>query len=326
MNPFMKLLFFISISLIFAIPPLQARAKTRFVTIGTGGLTGVYYPTGGAIAKIVNKKRKELGIRWTVESTDGSVYNVNAVVEGQFDFGIVQSDRQFQAVNGIADWKEKGPQNMLRSVFSIYPESCSLVATVNSGINSIFDLKGKNVNLGNHGSGHLGNAMDLLKSIGLDPEADLNAFYIDPVSAPGLLHDGALDAFFYTVGHPSRALKEATSGQRKVKFIPIDHPGMTDFFAAMPQYSEMVVPKRFYPGAKNRKDVKTFGVCATLVTSVMVEEEVVYAITKSLFENLNAFKELHPAYKTVTREGMLKCLTAPLHKGALKYFKETGLK
>ena len=301
-------------------------ARTTFVTIGTGGLTGVYYPTGGAIAKIVNSKRKTFGIRCTVESTSGSVFNVNSVLAGEFDFGIVQSDRQYQAVMGIADWKDKGPQKDLRAVFSIYPESCSLLAAVDANINSLADLKGKRVNLGNTGSGHLGNSLDVLKALGLDPESDIKAHYIKPDEAPGMLQDGRIDAFFYTVGHPSGALKEAIAGSRKVRFIPVMNEGIDQLVESLPYYSRMVIPITMYPGAKNSYNIQTFGVCATLVTSSKVPDNIVYAVTKAIFEDLESFKKLHPAYSLITRKDMLRCLSAPFHPGAMKYYKETGLK
>ena len=142
------------------------------MTIGTGGVTGVYYPTGGAIGRIVNKKRDEYGIRVTVESTGGSVFNVNAVMAGDLEFGIVQSDRQYQAWNGIADWQDKGPQKDLRAICSFHPESVTLVAAVESGIETFMDLKGKIVNIGNPGSGQRQNSIDALSNAGIDYEKD----------------------------------------------------------------------------------------------------------------------------------------------------------
>jgi len=318
----------ISVILLFSILVFSAPvyAKTTFITIGTGGLTGVYYPTGGAIAKIVNTKRKEYGIRCTVKSTDGSVYNVDAVIKGELDFGIVQSDRQHQAIKGIADWKDKGPQEDLRAVFNIYHESCCLLAAVDADVNSLEDLKGKRVCLGNHGSGHLGNSSDVLKAIGINPDTDIIARYIEPVQAPGLLQDGKIDAFFYTVGHPSGALKEATAGSRKVKFIPIIGGEINKLVEGRPYYSKMVIPIDYYPGAENTHDIPTFGVCATLVTSSEANEKVVYAVTKTIFENLESFKKLHPAYALITKTSMLECLSAPIHSGAMKYYREAGLK
>ena len=201
--------------------PTQVQAKTYFVTIGTGGVTGVYYPTGGAIAKMVNKKRKVYGIRATVESTGGSVYNVNAIMAGDLEFGIVQSDRQYQAWYGLAEWKEKGPQKDLRAICSIHPESITLVAAVDAGIKTIKDLRGKRVNIGNPGSGQRQNSIDALTAAGLDWKKDIIAEGVKAAEAPGLLQDGRIDAFFYTVGHPSGAIKEATAGRRKVLIVPI---------------------------------------------------------------------------------------------------------
>ena len=300
-----------------------AQSKTYFVTIGTGGITGVYYPTGGAIAKMVNAKRKDYGIRATVESTGGSVFNVNAIMSGDLEFGVVQSDRQFQAIKGMAEWEGK-PQKDLRAVFSIHPESVTLCASVDSGIKDIKDLKGKRVNIGNPGSGQRQNSIDALDANGIDWEKDLNAEQVKAAEAPGLLQDGRLDAFFYTVGHPSGAFKEATAGATKVRFVSISN--VDKLIDKYPYYAKSFVPVAQYPGAQNDKDVPTFGVKATFVTSAKVPDEVVYAITKEVFDNFDKFKKLHPAYAVLTKEGMLEGLSAPIHDGAMKYFKEVGLK
>jgi TRAP transporter TAXI family solute receptor len=313
-------------SLLAGVGPFEqkAQAKTVFVTIGTGGITGVYYPTGGAIAKMVNKKRKEYGIRATVESTGGSVFNVNAVMAGDLEFGIVQSDRQFQAIKGIENWKDKGVQKDLRAVFSIHPETVDLIAAVDSGINSLQDLKGKRVNIGNVGSGYRRNAIDALEANGLDYEKDFHAESLKAAEAPGLIQDGRLDAAFYTVGHPSGYYKEATSGKRKVKFVPIEK--IESLLDQYPYYAKAVTQvTKHYPAAANDQDVPTFGVKATFVTSIKVPEKVVYAIVKEVFDNFEAFKKLHPAYGGLTKKNMLEGLSAPLHPGAVKYYKEAGL-
>jgi uncharacterized protein len=301
-----------------------AKAKTTFITIGTGGITGVYYPTGGAIAKIVNKKKDVYGIRCTVESTGGSVFNVNAVMAGDLQFGVVQSDRQFQAINGLAEWKDKGKQEDLRAVFSIHPESITLVAAVDADINDIADLKGKRVNIGNPGSGQRQNSLDALEAVGINYEADMNAEGIKASESASLLQDGRIDAFFYTVGHPSGSIKEATAGARKVRFASIT--GIDSLLAKYPYYARAYIPVKLYPGAENTENVDTFGVKATFVTSAKVSDDVVYAVTKEVFDNFDAFKKLHPAYAVLTKEGMLEGLSAPLHPGALKYYKEAGLK
>ena len=299
--------------------------QLTFVSIGTGAVTGIYYPTGGAICRMINKKMKLYQIKATVESTAGSVYNVNAILNGDLEFGVVQSDRQYQAVHGLSEWEKSGPQKKLRSVFSIHPESVTLIASIKSGINQVTDLKGKRVNLGNPGSGPLQNARDTLAAFGLS-EKDIIAEYVKAVEAPGLLQDERIDAFFYTVGHPNGNIKEATSGRVKVRIIPIVGSQVNqNLISKFPYYTEAIVPHKFYPNAKNIKDVKTFGVRGTLVTSVSVDEKIVYATTKEIFENFAEFKSLHPAYAKLTKKSMLTGLSATLHPGAFRYFQECGL-
>jgi len=320
----MRRLFVITMVLLFGLAFVGlggqgiVQARTTFITIGTGGITGVYYPTGGAIAKMVNKKRSIYHIRATVESTGGSVFNINAVLSGDLDFGICQSDRQYQAWHGLAEWKNKGPQKDLRALFSIHPESVTLVAADDAGIKTIQDLRGKRVNIGNPGSGQRQNSIDALSNAGLDYRKDIIAEGVKAPEAPGLLQDGRIDAFFYTVGHPSGAIKEATAGKRKVHFVPIT--GLDRLLAKYPYYARAYIPIKFYPSATNKKDVPTFGVKATFVTSAKTPDKVVYAIVKEVFDNFEAFKKLHPAYSVLTKKSMLEGLTAPLHPGGPEVF------
>lgn len=305
--------------------PSGASGGRQYVTIGTGGVTGVYYPTGGAISKMVNKKADEYNLKATVESTGGSVYNVNAIMSGDLEFGIVQSDRQYQAYEGLADWEGK-PQKKLRAVFSIHPESVSLLASDESGIYSLEDMRGKIVNIGNPGSGNRGNAVDILSAAGIDPDTDIQAEGLKAAEAAGMLQDGRIDAYFYTVGHPNGSFKEASSGARSVHFVPIEGSAVEQLVSQNPYYAKSIIPVLDnYPGASNDADVPTFGVKATFCTSADVSEDVVYAIVKEVFDNLDDFKALHPAYKILTAEDMLTGLSAPLHPGAERYFKEVGL-
>jgi len=296
----------------------------QFVTIGTGGVTGVYYPTGGAISRMINKKSKIYDIKATVESTGGSVYNINAVLSGDLEFGVAQSDRQFQAINGMAEWKKTGPQKDLRAVFSIHPESITLIASVKSGIKSVNDLKGKRVNIGNPGSGQRQNSIDVLSSFDINL-SDIKAEQVKAVEAPGLLQDEKIDAFFYTVGHPAGNIKEATAGRIKVNIIPVKGAGIDALLKKYSYYAKATIPGKFYPTTATPGDVESIGVKATFVTSKKVDEKIVYAITKEVFDNLEAFKKLHPAYSLLTKENMLGGLSAPIHKGALKYYKEADL-
>lgn len=306
--------------------PADVQAKTTYVTIGTGDITGAYFPAGGAIAKTVNARRQEHGIRVTVDVTGGSAFNVNAIMAGNLEFGLVQGDRQYQAYNGEegTEWAGR-PQKNLRAVFSLQGESVTLVASMQSGIKSLMDLKGKRVNLGNPGSGHLMNAKDILRAVGLDPEKDIKAEYIKAAETPGLLQDGRIDAFFYTVGHPNGAIREVTAGKTKVLFIPIEGSGIDALLSRQPFYARAIVPVNEYPGALNDADVPTIGVKAGLCTSAAVSDEEVYVITKEVFDNLDAFTKLHPVLSGLTKKGMLKGLSAPIHPGAMKYYKESGL-
>ena len=275
---------------------------------------------------MINGKREEYGVRAAVESTPGSVFNVNAVMAGYLEFGLVQSDKQYQAVEGLAEWSNKGPQEELRAVFGIHQESVCLVAAVDAGIETMADLKGKRVNLGHPGSAQHLNAIDALESAGLNPDSDILAQKVKASEAPLLLQDNRIDAFFCTVGHPNEILKEAVSGSRKVRFIPITGHGIDKLVTDRKYYTKTTIPvAEFYPDAEDPVNVETFGVVATLCTSAHVPDYVVYVITKELFDNFDHFKRQHSAYADLTKEGMLEGLSAPLHPGALKYYKEAGL-
>ena len=309
-------------SLAFAGSAALAAGQT-FVTIGTGGITGVYYPTGGAIAKIINAKKKEYGIRASVESTGGSKFNINAIVSKDLDFGIAQADTQYLAYNGKGPWEGK-PVSKLRAVFALAPEAVTFVAAEDSGIKSINDVKGKTINLGDPGSGNRVNSTDIFKYAGIVPGKDFRDEKLKPADAPRVLQDGRIDGFFYTVGHPNGNIKEATAGKRKVRIVPITEVG--DLLKDAPYYAMTEIPMAQYPDAVNSKDkVKTVGMLATLVTSADTPDDVVYAITKEVMTNLDDFKKLHPALAGLTKQSMLEGLTAPIHPGALKYYKEVGL-
>ncbi len=302
----------------------DALAAPQFVTVGTGGVTGVYYPTGGAISKLVNKKRKEYNIRMTVESTGGSVFNVNALMNGDLEMGVVQSDLQYQAYKGLGEWEGK-PQEKLRAVFAIHPESVTLLAAADKNIKSVADLKGKIVNIGAPGTGQRVNATDLFRTAGIDVDKDLRAEGIKPSEAASMLQDNRIDAYFYTVGHPNGSIKEAVAGARKVSFVPVADELVQQLVKEQPYYAPSVIPVAHYPGVANTEDVSTFGVKATICTSADVPEDVIYTITKEVFENIEDLRTLHPALAVLTKENMLQGLSAPLHPGAEKYFKEAGL-
>ncbi|MCG2581071.1 MAG: TAXI family TRAP transporter solute-binding subunit [Marinobacter sp.] len=296
--------------------------EQRFVTIGTGGVTGVYYPAGGAICRLVNMDRKEHGIRCSVESTGGSVYNLNAISEGELDLAVAQSDWQYHAYNGTSEF-EGAKNEKLRAVFSLHPEPFTVVASKGSGIKTFEDLEGKRVSVSNPGSGQRATAEVLMKEMGWDLDKFSLAAEIKAAEQSQALCDGNIDAFFYTVGHPSGSIKEATTSCDSV-LVNVDNAATKKLIDENPYYRKAVIPGGMYRGSDD--DVTTFGVAATFVSSTDVPDDVVYAVVKAVFENFDSFKRLHPAFGNLNKEEMVSdALSAPLHPGAMKYYKEAGL-
>ncbi|MGR5143615.1 TAXI family TRAP transporter solute-binding subunit [Photobacterium sp. DNB23_23_1] len=294
-----------------------------FVTIGSGGVTGVYYPTGGAICRLVNKDRNRHGVRCSVESTGGSIYNINSIRAGDLDLGIAQSDWQYHAYNGTSKFKEKGPFKSLRALFSIHPEPFTVVARADSGIKNFEDLKGKRVNIGNPGSGQRGTMEVLMKAYGWSKKDFALASELKASEQSKALCDNKIDAMVYTVGHPSGAIKEATTACKSV-IVNVSGPVIETLIEENSFYRKATVPGEMYQG--NVDDVHTFGVGATFVSSASVDEKIIYEVVKSVFDNFDTFKKLHPAFAILNKEEMVADgLTAPLHDGARKYYLEAEL-
>jgi len=301
--------------------PIQA--EQTFVTIGTGGVTGVYYPTGGAICRLVNKTKKEHGIRCTVESTGGSVYNLNTIAAGELDMGVAQSDQQYYAYNGQGSFKEKGPNKDLRAVFSVHPEPFTVVARKDSGIKDFKDIKGKRVNIGNPGSGQRATMDILMGALGWTKDDFKLASELKSAEQSKALCDNKIDAMVFTVGHPSGSIKEASTSCDSV-LVNVTGPEVEKLVKENDYYRMATVPGGMYRGTDT--DTITFGVGATFVTSAKVPNEVIYNVVKAVFENFDEFKKLHPAFVVLKKEEMIKDgLSAPLHDGAVKYYKEAGL-
>lgn len=299
-----------------------SHAADKFVTIGTGGVTGVYYPTGGAICRLVNRGRKDHGIRCSVESTGGSVYNLNALREGGMDLAVAQSDWQYHAYNGSNIFSDQGSFKGLRSLFSLHTEALTIVVRNDSGIKGIDDLVGKRVNIGNPGSGNRATMEVVMKSKGWTKDTFKVASQLKGSEQPQALCDNKIDAMIYNAGHPNGAVQEvATSCE--VTIIPVTGAAIDKLVASSPYYAYTTIPGGMYAG--NPKDIKTFGVKATFVSTNKVDDEVIYQLVKSVFENFDNFKTLHPVFanldpKKLVTEGN----AAPLHKGAERYFKEKG--
>lgn len=299
----------------------SAATAQEFVTIGTGGVTGVYYPAGGAVCRLVNARRDEHGLRCSVESTGGSVFNANALKRGDLELAIVQSDFQAYAYEGINGFDEPFPE--MRSLFSLHGEPVQLMARADAGITSLDSLKGKRVNIGNPGSGHRVMMELLMKHVGLTTSDFALTSELQSSEQAAALCDNRVDAAFWAAGVPNGSTQEAAA-TCKISIVPLQGEWLDTFLQQFTAYAPDVVKGGVYPGIDS--DVPTFGARATVVTRADIPEETVYQIVKSVFDGLDDFKQLHPALANLDPKTMASgALTAPLHPGAERYYKEIGL-
>ena len=306
--------------------PTKAATDRPWATIGTGDLTGVYYNSGTAIAKTLDRSAGDQKIDMTVQETQGSLENLAAVTSGRFYFGIIQSDIQYMAWHGVdaSPWAGN-PQKNLRAVFSLYTEAINLVALSRRNINGLQDLKSRrfSVNLGEPGSGQHINANELLAAVGIDPRNDLREVLVSPTRALDLFDRREIDAFFFTAGHPAPQFHLVAGGRQQAKFVALD--GYQDLLERFPYYKKTLIPVKYYPNMDNDQDVATIGVKATVVASADTPEWMVYGTVKAVAENLDYFKTQLLVFEGLNRAGMLEALSAPIHPGALKYYREAGL-
>jgi uncharacterized protein len=298
-----------------------AQAQEKFITIGTGGQTGVYYVVGQSICKLVNRSGDN--IKCTAPSTGGSVANLNAIANGEQDLGVTQSDWQYHAYNGdTPDKFPNGANKDLRAVFSVHAEPFTVVARKDSGIKTFDDLKGKRVNVGNAGSGARGTMEVVMDAMGWKMSDFKLAAELQSNEQAAALCDNKVDAIVFTVGHPSGTIKEATTSCESV-LIPVTGPAVDKLVSDNAYYAKAVIPGGTYDGTD--ADVETFGVGATFVSSTKTDDEIVYQVVKAVFDNFDRFKKLHPAFAHLKESDMItNNLSAPLHPGAVKYYKERG--
>jgi len=300
-----------------------AMAAQKFVTIGTGGVTGVYYPAGGAICRLVNRGRKEHGIRCSVESTGGSIYNLNAIAQEELDLGVAQSDWHYAAYHGTGVFADIGANKDLRSLFSLHSEAFTVVARADTDIKTFDDLKGKRVNIGNPGSGMRATMEEVMKAKGWDRDVFSLVSELKAAEQAQALCDNKIDAMVFAAGHPNGSIQEVTT-TCDTRLIPVEGPEVEKLVAEYPYYAETVIPGGMYEG--NTQDTKTFGVLATFVTSTHVDDDVIYQIVKAVFDNFESFKTLHFVFATLEKDTMVEDgLTAPLHPAARRYYQEAGL-
>ena len=297
-------------------------AQQKFLTIGTGGVTGVYYAAGGAICRLVNKDRAKHGLRCSVESTGGSVFNVNTIKAGELDLGVTQSDVMYNATKGLTQFKEAGAYGDLRSVMSLHPEPFTVLARKELNAKNFTDMKGKKFNVGNPGSGTRASMEELLAALGWKLSDFALASELKADEHGAALCDGKIDGFYYGVGHPSANIQDPTT-TCGAKLVSVTGPAVDKLIAEKPYYAKASIPAALYPN--NPQETETYGVLATLVASSKTSPDTIYIVVKAVFDNFDEFKKLHPALANLKPEEMVKNgLSAPLHEGAARYYKEKG--
>ena len=303
--------------------PLDAEAAKRFVSIGTGGPTGVYFIAGNAICKMVQKAAgtSKTALRCSAPSTGGSVYNINALRANDLEIGVAQSDVQLHAYRGT-DKFEGQKFEKIRSLFSVHAEPFQILVGKDSGINSWADLAGKKVNIGNPGSGQRGTFEALMLAHNVDGSYFGATSELTSTEQSKALCDGRIDAFGYTVGVPNAGVAQATD-ECGARIITLQGKTVDRLVSNNPSYAFSSIPKGTYKTVT--QDVNTFGVMATIVASADTSEDIVYELVSAVFDNLAEFRKLHPAFAKLDEKKMIADgLSAPLHPGAAKYYKEKG--
>jgi len=317
----LTLLFSAALSLA-AVTAAPAVAQEKFVTIGTGGQTGVYYVVGQSVCRLINRNANEHGIRCNAPSSGGSVANVNSIRNGEMDMGVVQSDIQYKAYNGAQNFEDAGKFEEMRAMFALHGEPLTVVAREDANIANVKDLKGKRVNLGNPGSGQRDTMEVVMEALDWTRDDFALVSELDAAEQAAALGDNNIDAMVYVAGHPNGSIQEATTTVDSV-IVSVNGEEIDKLIEDRPYYAKATIPGGIYRG--NDEDVQTFGVRATLVTSSKVPDDVVYHTVKAVFENFDRFKRLHPAFATLKEEEMIKeGLSVPLHDGAVRYYKERG--
>lgn len=289
-------------------------------TMATGGVTGTYYPIGSGIAQIANNA--SLGFNMSVESTGASVMNCRLLSNNSVDFGLIQNDVAYAAVNGQRDFNTSGNLTMIKGVACLYPETIQIITLNSSGIKSVKDLKGKRVVMGDRGSGSWYDALDILKAYGLN-ESDVTPSAVKLAQAAEMMKNGQVDAAFWTGGAPTAAITElATTSD--IYIVPISGTERDALMASSPFYAKQTLPSGTYRGLNH--DTETVTVMAMLVANKGVSDTDVYNLLKTMYDSSNPISNYpHAVAKKITKANALQGMSIPLHPGAKKYFDEQGM-
>jgi TRAP transporter TAXI family solute receptor len=300
--------------------------KRGLFNIGTAGVTGIFWPTGGYTCNLVNKSRKSQGhsLRCTVESTAGSVSNLRALRRGDLDLGLAQSDLQYRAYNGVGPFKDEGPNKDLRFVMSFTTNMIHVVVRTDAGIDSIADIKGKRFNTGNPGSGTEATSRLVLSYWGIDVKNDLGLeSKLTSREQSKALCDGKIDGYLYPTAVPVATIEEAAN-TCDVKLLSVQGENLDRLIAENPYYGKTVIPAGSYRGQD--QDVHTFGYAASLVTTTALPEETGYHLAKAVMNGFDGYAAQAPAFRLMKRETSVTFgKHVPYHAGVERYYREAGL-
>jgi len=294
-----------------------APAKTNMI-LATGGTSGTYYPYGGAMAQIFNSKIPNMNV--TAQATGASVENCKLLGQNEAELAIVQNDMIDYAYNGIEAFEGSKIEN-IRGIATLYPEIVQIVASPDSGITSVKDMKGKKVSVGAPGSGVEANARQIFEASNLTYN-DMNVSYLSFSESADAFKDKHIDAFFVTSGIPNAAIQDITA-QNDIVMVSLPNDVIAALTQKYPFFVEYTIPAGTYKGQSS--DVKTVAVMATLATNSQASEDVIYNITKALFENQAELAQAHAKGQELSLEKAVQGISIPFHPGAEKYFKEKGV-
>lgn len=295
-------------------------ASKKFISIGTASISGVYYPVGAALCKMVNKISED--IQCSVQSTPGTIYNMNALRNNDIDIGIGQADCEYNAYNGCDIFAKNGPMSNLRTLFLIHSDVFTVIARKDSNIVNLNDIKGKKINIGSIGTGVRDTVNQLMKVKGWSVEDFKLASELKSSEQAQALCDNKIDVMIDVIGHPNGSVQEASATCDTV-IIPIDEETTKELLERYPYYHRYVIPGGMYIGIDH--DIDTFAVRTSVLSTAEADDEIIYQVVKASFQGFRRLKLLHPVLSDLTKQAMVGINSAPFHEGAIRYYKEVGL-
>lgn len=300
-----------------------ARAQSRsFFGIATGGTGGTYYPLGGMLAQLISNTAELPGTKLsaTAETGNASVANTKLLSRGEIESAFAAADILDAAYNGTGQFEDGKVEN-IRAIGALYPETVQLVVRADSGIEKFEDLAGKSISSGSPGSGQWQLLGDLIEAHGMSRE-DVSEDYSSFSQSVEKIKDGNLDASLITAGAPTSSVTELANGH-EIRVVPLTGPAIAKLQETQPYYVSSILPAGSYKGID--ADVETLAVRAIWATHADVSEDIIYAVTKALYENTETLGKVHPKGREISAATALQSVSIPVHPGAAKYYQEIGV-